>query len=95
MADQTPRAPLIELRDIRKRFPGGDEDVEVLHGISLTIEAGECVAIMGSSGSGKSTLMHLLGCLDRASEGKLVAIATYEGDEDHDRSKDRVRFKVR
>ena len=70
MADQTPRAPLIELRDIRKRFPGGDEDVEVLHGISLTIEAGECVAIMGSSGSGKSTLMHLLGCLDRASEGE-------------------------
>ena len=76
---QTPRAPLIELRDIRKRFPSGDQDVEVLHGISLTIEAGECVAIMGSSGSGKSTLMHLLGCLDRASEGKLVAIATYEG----------------
>ncbi|HBP67694.1 MAG TPA: macrolide ABC transporter permease/ATP-binding protein MacB, partial [Alcanivorax sp.] len=70
MAEQTPRAPLIELRDIRKRFPGGDEDVEVLHGISLTIEAGECVAIMGSSGSGKSTLMHLLGCLDRASEGE-------------------------
>ena len=70
MAEQTPRAPLIELRDIRKRFPGGDEDVEVLHGISLTIEAGECVAIMGSSGSGKSTLMHLLGCLDRASDGE-------------------------
>jgi len=70
MAHQSPRAPLIELRDIRKRFPGGDQDVEVLHGISLTIEAGECVAIMGSSGSGKSTLMHLLGCLDRASDGQ-------------------------
>ena len=60
---------LIELRNIRKRYPAGDQEVEVLHGIDLTIEAGEFVAIMGSSGSGKSTLMHILGCLDQPSDG--------------------------
>lgn len=61
---------LIELRNIRKRYPAGEEDVEVLHGIDLSIQAGEFVAIMGSSGSGKSTLMHILGCLDQASDGE-------------------------
>ncbi|MBL7250793.1 MacB family efflux pump subunit [Alloalcanivorax sp. C16-2] len=62
--------PLIELTGIRKRYPGGEQDVEVLHGIDLRIDAGEFVAIMGSSGSGKSTLMHILGCLDRPSDGQ-------------------------
>jgi len=64
--------PLIELSGIRKRYGGGGSEqpeVEVLHGIDLTIHAGEFVAIMGQSGSGKSTLMNLLGCLDRPSEG--------------------------
>lgn len=63
--------PLIELRGIRKQYGGKDgvPAVEVLHGIDLSIRAGEFVAIMGQSGSGKSTLMHILGCLDRASSG--------------------------
>ncbi len=64
--------PLIELRGIRKRYGGvttGRPVVEVLHGIDLTIHAGEFVAIVGQSGSGKSTLMNLLGCLDRPSQG--------------------------
>lgn len=63
--------PLIELRSISKQYGGKDgvPAVEVLHGIDLSIRAGEFVAIMGQSGSGKSTLMHILGCLDRASSG--------------------------
>ncbi len=60
---------LIELRNIRKRYLTGEQQVEVLHGIDLDIEAGEFLAIMGSSGSGKSTLMHILGCLDQPSDG--------------------------
>lgn len=58
--------PLLELKDIRRSYPAGDEQVEVLKGISLDIYAGEMVAIVGASGSGKSTLMNILGCLDKA-----------------------------
>jgi len=63
--------PLIELTGIRKSYGGrdGEPAVEILHGIDLTIHAGELVALIGASGSGKSTLMHLLGCLDRPTAG--------------------------
>ncbi|MFT4174430.1 MAG: ABC transporter ATP-binding protein, partial [Rhodocyclaceae bacterium] len=67
-----PRAtPLIALQGLRKRYGGGAAPVvEVLRGITLEIQAGEFIAIVGASGSGKSTLMNLLGCLDRPSEGR-------------------------
>lgn len=62
--------PLIKLENIKKSYPLGDGFLEILKGISLTIEQGEFVAIMGPSGSGKSTLMNILGCLDKPSAGK-------------------------
>ncbi|MDO3380327.1 MacB family efflux pump subunit [Geoalkalibacter halelectricus] len=60
---------LIDLRGVTRTYSNGDLDVQVLHGIDLTIHAGEFVAIVGASGSGKSTLMNLLGCLDRPTTG--------------------------
>jgi len=60
---------LIELKNLKKSYPLGDTELLILKGISLTIDKGEFVAIMGPSGSGKSTLMNILGCLDKPSSG--------------------------
>jgi putative ABC transport system ATP-binding protein len=64
-----PRGPLIELSDIKKSYFNGDIETPVLHGINVTINHGEFVAIMGQSGSGKSTLMNILGALDTPTSG--------------------------
>jgi ABC-type oligopeptide transport system ATPase subunit len=60
---------LIELDEVERHYRLGDNDVAALAGVSLSIQAGEYVAIVGQSGSGKSTLMNVLGCLDKPTAG--------------------------
>jgi putative ABC transport system ATP-binding protein len=65
-------APLIVLQNVSKSYPLGSDWLRVLDDVSLSVNAGESVAIMGASGSGKSTLMNVLGCLDRPSSGRYL-----------------------
>ena len=60
---------LIQLNDIVKSYRNGDQELQVLKGIDLTVYEGEFLAIMGPSGSGKSTLMNIIGLLDRPTSG--------------------------
>jgi putative ABC transport system ATP-binding protein len=65
-------APLLVARDLVKTYILGDVELQALDRVSLTVQPGESVAIMGTSGSGKSTLMNILGCLDRPTSGSYV-----------------------
>ncbi|MEN9799681.1 MAG: hypothetical protein RL653_3378 [Pseudomonadota bacterium] len=67
---------LIQLEGIERTYRMGDVEVRALRGVTLSIQAGEFVAVMGTSGSGKSTLMNTLGCLDRPSAGRYLLDGT-------------------
>ena len=67
---------LIELKDIYKIYSDGDSEIRALDGVSLTIDKGEFVAIVGSSGSGKSTCMNIIGCLDIPTSGTYLLNGT-------------------
>ena len=77
--------PLIQLEDLHKDYTSADVPVRAIRGVSLTVERGEFVAIMGASGSGKSTLMNILGCLDTPTSGKYLLdgadVSTLDRDE--------------
>ena len=62
-------APLIEFRDVYKIYKMGDSEVHAIDGISMSVEKGEFLAIVGQSGSGKSTCMNIIGCLDVPTSG--------------------------
>ncbi|MDP9848520.1 ABC transporter ATP-binding protein [Streptosporangium lutulentum] len=72
-------APVLFVQDLIKVYGQGDAEVRALRGISLTVEKGDYVAIMGASGSGKSTLMNILGCLDIPSSGRYLIDGTDVG----------------
>lgn len=69
--------PLAVLRDVRKTYVMGDEQVHALDGVDLTIDHGDFLAILGPSGSGKSTMMHILGFMDKATSGEII----FEGED--------------
>lgn len=84
LAPEPEARPVIQLDHIHKTYTMGDVEVHALRGISLTINEGEFVAIMGASGSGKSTAMNIIGCLDRPTRGKYVL----DGEDVSEMSKD-------
>jgi putative ABC transport system ATP-binding protein len=77
--------PLIQLEDLHKDYTSADVPVRAIRGVSLTVQRGEFVAIMGASGSGKSTLMNILGCLDTTTSGRYLLdgddVSTLDRDE--------------
>jgi putative ABC transport system ATP-binding protein len=93
MSSSAADAPVIDVREVRKTYQIGDIAVYALRGVSVRVERGEYVAIMGHSGSGKSTLMNILGCLDAPTSGAYLLNGLDVRDVDEDTLSDvRNRF---
>lgn len=83
--------PIVEVNNVIKDYPLGKTSVRALHGVSLTIEKGEFLAIAGPSGSGKTTLLNLIGCIDVPTSGSVsVAGESVETLNDHQRTRLRL-----
>ena len=89
----TPPAPLVDLRGVTKTYPRGKSEVVALADLTLQVEDGESVAIMGPSGSGKSTLLSIVGCLDRPTRGTYLLAGQPVADQD-DRTLSRTRGRT-
>ncbi|HKS38644.1 MAG TPA: ABC transporter ATP-binding protein [Verrucomicrobiae bacterium] len=86
--------PVIQLEDFRKTYASGEVEVHAVQGVTLAIQAGEFVAIMGASGSGKSTMMNTLGCLDRPSSGRFLFDGVNVGELNRDELADLRNRKI-
>ena len=88
--------PVLQLENVWKTYASGDVQVHAVQGVSLAVERGEFVAIMGSSGSGKSTMMNILGCLDRPTQGRYlldgVDVSTLDRDQRADVRNQKIGF---
>lgn len=84
--------PVVVVQDVKRVYHMGKVDVHALRGINLKVESGEFLSIMGPSGCGKSTLMHIVGCLDRPSSGR-VLLDDVDIDEQDDNSLAEIRNK--
>src|SRR5512136_527620 len=85
MAESNGQSPIVEIKDVVKRFPVGDSEITILKGISFSVKPGEFVSIVGPSGNGKSTLLNMITGIDRPSSGEIIVTGkpVHKMSEDH------------